>query len=167
MKLNFEYGRFAYVIRLCVLYFMLVLFVSVPLTLSRYTSDAAGTSTGQVAKFDVNYSIADSQGDTQEHITLTDLYPGTKQKYQIIINNNSDVSIEYTLNLETLNALPLVFSLDGVNYTSSLSKTNTIALGSQAEILDLYIKWDANQNDIKFTEEIDLLIITLHYEQID
>lgn len=161
MKVKSNKKRLAYVIRLCVLYLMVAFCLCLTPTLSRYKSEASGDSTGQVAKFDVDLLVNEKNvADTQKCITLKHLHPDNTCTVKVQINNESEVGISYEVTAASyFGALPLDIKVENSN--------GTLTAGGSTETINVIIQWDENKNDINYSEEIDLLIITLHAEQID
>lgn len=158
-KLNKE--RLFYVLRPCLIYILAVLCLCFPPTSSRFTSEAKGISTGYVAKFDVKLIIDEETVDAEDahYITLEDLYPGmSSRQATLTVKNDSDVTVAYTLGASTLGELPLTLSFYSMQGTLKSGESATFALT---------VNWDKTKNDIKFSEEIDLIRITLDAEQCD
>lgn len=165
MKLNLNKDRFAYVIRLCVLYLMLVLGVSVPLTLSRYTSEAVGEDAGQVAKFDVDMVMTisdDTDIEVSADYLIENAKPGWENEYTLLITNSSDVTVAYDLSLvRPFENLPLEFTLDEKKSGMLLSGASVMLT-----IQGVWIPTDANQNP-KYADEVDMVTFIIRYEQVD
>lgn len=165
MKNIFGKERFTYVSRLCALYLMLVLLIAIPPTQSRYTSQASGDSTGQVAKFDVEFAIEDLADDdvstVDQVLYLCDLYPGCTKTFSVEIQNRSDVTVAYDVAFDLqFGALPLT-----VTYSDDNTSQTLAAGGAQMGMVT--VVWDEQYSNPAFADEIDLLVITLHYEQVD
>ena len=101
-------------------------------TFAKYTSEATGSSSVQVAKweiyvntdeelsvadptisFDLFETILDSDGEAEDDVLPERIAPGTSGSFTLTITNNSDVNAKYWITFEeTANALnvPVVYS---------------------------------------------------------
>ena len=143
-------------IRLCLLYLTLLLLITFPSTVSSYTSEAAGQSKGVVAKFGIEFT---TEGFGNSIVPINLFYPGQSLEIPVTIQNTSDVTISYQISCKTLNALPLV-----ITYVPTGDYTVAIH-GVKGGVLK--IEWPDSAKDAAYADEIDLLTVTLHYEQID
>lgn len=87
----------------------------------------------------------------------------------------SEVSMEYTLQVKTSKSLPLEFEL--YNYDDE-SKTNLL-IGDSTDKIQMYadqktnkkyglkIKWNENQKNYLYADEIDYIQLVLNGEQVD
>jgi len=102
-------------------------------TYAKYTSSASGSDTATVAKWaiklnneditqveSVNFGLFDTIYDTdgenvEGNVAEGKIAPGTSGKFNLELENDSEVTAEYTINFTLTGAegLPLEFSLDG------------------------------------------------------
>lgn len=102
-------------------------------TYAKYTSSASGSDTATVAKWSIKLNnqditqvesvnfglfdtIYDTDGETVEgDVAEGKIAPGTSGKFNLELENDSEVTAEYTINFTLTGAegLPLEFSLDG------------------------------------------------------
>ena len=135
-------------------------------TLARYTSEASGSSTAQIAAFDVAYDEAGAydanKQPTQQSIVLTTssdpLAPGENVRYQIKLTNNSDVKVDYTLKAVSYGNLPLTFSFDSGSGTMNYD---------EVKIVTLTVTWPAGQNSAAYANTVDAVKVTVNFDQVD
>lgn len=161
MKKNNRHSN--WILRLAGILFCLTLF-SVHLTsglYARYTTSASGSDSARVARFDIKQT-----GELMQLIEL-DVWPGfTSEDYTIVLENNSEVAVAYTVSVERLTEnLPLTLTIDG---ESGLAASGTM----QANAVDsvnyrLQIAWGSGGNDERLSYEIDAIRVTVRVEQID
>ena len=108
--------------------------------------------------------------------------PSEKEKnYTFKVSNvdedkKSEVSMQYTIQIKTLDNLPLEFELykyeNGQIGTTNLLTNNItpnipMKLGSAEHEYQLKIKWQDNSNDYKYAKVVDYVQINLKSEQMD
>lgn len=144
---------------------VLVTSSSVSGTYAKYTSTFEGnTDSARVAKwsFKINNSAvtntfnfdlfntvndtdttAGSETDVKEGTGETIIAPGTKGSFNIKLENASEVEAAYTIDYTVTNSnnIPVEFSIDGTNWTTSLVDVTTpvrVNMGGQANVT---IQW--------------------------
>lgn len=110
-------------------------------TYAKYTSSASGSDTATVAKWSiklnnqditqverVNFGLFDTIYDTdgqtvEEDVAEGKIAPGTSGKFNLELENNSEVTAEYTINFTLTGAegLPLEFKIGNGSWTSNLT----------------------------------------------
>ena len=165
MKHEAQNKRRAYIVRLCLVYLMLVLFVCVPPTLSRYHSLAEGSSSAQVAAFNWHYEItsakagADGAMAAYNFYTTTGIKPGWSDTITVTIQNTSQVTCEYTLSVvnETGN-LPLDFTPSSASGVLAQGESKTVTVA---------VLWPLGENSASLAEKLDAISLNLIYQQVD
>lgn len=146
-------------------------------TFAKYTSTATGSDTATVAKWSFKLNDAEIAGTTPKTITI-DLFstikdsdgstdetdvasgkkiaPGTSGKFEIKVENTSEVTAKYDMTFTTNNdnAIPVEFSIDGGStWKTSISDLNltnqTIAIGAAAETKTVQWRWVYYVSDAK------------------
>lgn len=144
-------------------YLLLVFAMIVPGTASRYDSDASGSDTAAVAKFQVTSTGA-------EIFTLTEVAPGflhadtgtsehDSVSHEIRLHNQSDVTVAYRISCHSYGNLPLTFSISNA--------MGTMAAGADSEKITITITWPADKNDVSYASEVDVIWVTVSCEQVD
>ena len=150
---------------------------------ARYSTKATGSDGARVAKFDVT-----DEGAVTQQIK-TAVYPGSKEIYQVNVTNNSEVAIEYEMNVKNqYNNLPLQFRMldstgEEITSESSDASTKTYDLSKSAEIsaqdkdmhtYQLEISWpttgtdsDTDYQSPDYAGKVDVIEITLKAIQKD
>ena len=150
---------------------------------ARYSAEATGSDGARVAKFDVT----DTGTATQQIETA--VYPGSKEIYQVNVTNNSEVAIEYEMNVKNqYNNLPLQFRMldstgEEITSESSDASTKTYDLSKSVEIsaqdkdthtYQLEISWptagsdsDTDYQSPDYAGKVDVIEITLKAIQKD
>lgn len=148
------------------LVFVLVTSCFVGGTFAKYASQASGSDTATVAKWsfevggteiatstetkitvDLFNTIKDSDRVTNETDVVTDkIAPGTSGSFTININNTSDVTADYVVEIASveLNSVPLEFSLDGNSWVTDIDtiKVNgTLASGTNENCDEIHWRW--------------------------
>ncbi len=137
--------------------------------LARYATSAQGSDHARVAKFSIQ-----ANGQLMQSVEAK-IIPGTPEAVPLIIENNSEVAVEYTVTVtnETKN-LPLSFrweqaedapamvmAEDGMTFTAQQLP------GGHSDQYTLYIKWPADQNDPALMGMVDHITVTVTAAQID
>ncbi len=122
----------------------------------RYTSTFEGTGSAKVAKFDIS-------GDFSETMALE---PG-EYNTKLILNNNSEVAVEYTIKLNNVtNNMPYELKVDGTSVDES-GMTVTGELAAETEV-ELTVDLVLDQEDaFEYMGMVDLIEIQVRAEQID
>ena len=150
---------------------------------ARYSTQASGSDSARVARFDVQET-----GTLSSQIINAEVYPGFKETYTVGVKNNSEVAIEYVMNIKNkYNNLPLQFRMldskgneittDSSDVSSgyTLSKSQEIVAGDSAEhTYQLEISWPTgttseggNLQDPNYAGKVDVIEITLKAVQKD
>lgn len=147
-------------------YLLVATLIATGVTFSGYVTEAQGSDSARVAKFEVSEITS---GETT--LLLLDLDttqvvgPGMTMEHPIVVKNNSEVAIRYTLTATqtTFNLPKLTFTFVNVDDSSSGAELAPGAEGSYK----LQISWPENANDIKYAGQVDLIQLTLRAEQVD
>ena len=158
-------------IRLCVLYAMVICCLCLTPTLSRYTSEASGASTVQVAKFDVvetltvipyeketSMMVLDGDGEVVTDFVVDDvLIPGKCTTYLFFVENKSEVTIKFSMTGNTLfGELPLV--VRGSSVVLSPNSSTTVCFN---------VEWESDQNSSDYCGKLDMIELVVTAEQVD
>ena len=116
-------------------------------------------------------------------VNTVSLYPGEEIKYRFGIKNNksisSEVTLGYQINVITTNNLPLTYSLkclsknNGVCLTGNDIEVNTSLKGGIMPYIDttheyeLTIKWNLDNDDYDYANDLEIIKIKIDAEQID
>lgn len=135
-------------------------------TLAKYITTVSASDRARVAKFDVATSIdkekslllfdtlLDTDGSPETDVKSLNkdkvIAPGTQGSFDVEINNKSEVSIDYELQIfcTNLKFIPIEFSVDKQNWKSvsvikPLTVKNTILLGETTqETVTIYWRWE-------------------------
>lgn len=159
-------------------------------TLAKYADEAKMQANVVVALFTAGTS-------TSEEIAITEmLSPGSTEEVVFKVQNfsqtgelqYSEVALGYDIKIETIGNLPLTFQMSGerLNQTDDMNKLT----GELAKVTDkeysatggelpvgvddavvheykLQITWPDEENDVKYSDEIDMLTITIETTQIN
>ena len=135
-------------------------------TFSSYNSTSTGSSTVSVALFANDHRVVD--------IPLTDFAPGVTKEVPIEIYNYegdkiSEVSQRYTLTYDLLmDRLPIQISIkEGASKATGDFNLKNGAPVKQGVSLTLVITWPAEENDHHYSEEIDVVRVTIDSSQIN
>ena len=144
-KLNFFY--------LAIVFLTLVLLTTCFISnlYARYTTYDSFDDSSVVAKFDITESF-----DTTETFPIK-IKPGDSITRKIIINNNSDVTINVIVIVENVtNNLPLTFSCE----------EQLIAPHKKGEVT-VIVSWDSTYSSYEFAEMVDVIKFNLTAKQFD
>lgn len=165
-----------------VLLITIVAIVLVSGTYAKYTSKASGEATATVAKwqikangtditvddakitFDLFKTINDT-GNTAEETDVANkkIAPGTAGKFDLKIDNLSEVTAEYSIDFVLTNSsnIPIEFSTNGTDWTTTLSTINSTDnlnafTGTDPDTADtdtvtIQWRWAFNGNDVTDT----------------
>lgn len=135
---------------------------------ARYTTEASGSDEARVAKFSVTET-----GDLTQQIKA-DVYPGYSQNFNISVKNDSEVAIEYIMEIKNIyENLPLQFKmLDQSGSEISTKSAEIAAQDSKTYIYQLNISWptDGENTSLKspdYAGKTDVIEITLKAVQKD
>ncbi len=155
---------------------------------SKYKTSLAGNDTGVVAKFSAGINKTEEinlfeASNLNEDVTKGKIIPGTTGNVDIIIYNQSEVSVKYEISISELENkynIPIKYSLDGVNYYTPeefSKKENNIGnmeyLKGEKQF-KIYWKWDFEQNTnidtnlaLKSEDVTIITQISVEFTQID
>lgn len=137
---------------------------------AKYTSQASGSDSARVAKFNVT-----ATGTATEQIKV-EVYPGFKNTYQVDVTNGSEVAIEYIMDIKNkYENLPLKFQMLDKDGKEIISKKAEIsAQDHTAHTYTLKISWPTNTEDQTtdpqdpaYAGKADVIEITLNAVQKD
>lgn len=149
------------------------------LTLSKYETSMAESSSTKTAipVMDVSSNVIQLEINPIEQENIY-----TEKIYNFSVSNNkagqeSEVSMEYTIQIESLANLPLEFELytqEDVQETNNLFKDNgsvtetiQIKLGEEPHTYKLKIKWREGENSYLYNQTIDYIRIVMNSNQVD
>lgn len=137
---------------------------------ARYTTSVQYSDNARVAKFSIQGS-----GTLLQSIEAG-LYPGESKAATLIIENNSEVSVEYTVSVTNVtNNLPLSFRMvkEGSSPTVDANGTTFTAQqipGNHTDRYTLYIDWAAatdKDRDPDWMGKVDYITVKVTAAQID
>lgn len=158
--------------------FLITTIIVTILTLSKYYSTTAGKSDAKVA-----FPLIELNS---EQVLETDINPTSEEKEFIFaVANNRDeqrtqVTMKYTIQIKTLNNLPLEFEL--YTYENNIRGEQNLLQGkgntTDYILLDdvesdeenpyiLIIKWEEGQKDYRYNNTIDYVQVVVNGVQID
>lgn len=157
-----------------VLFLTMIAIILVSGTYAKYTSTASGTSATVVANWSFNVNdkniaketfefnlfdtanIKDSDGSEEEDVAEGLIAPGTSGAFEFALQNTSDVTAEYEIELSVDNTdIPLEFSFTGeddswiTNLTDLVAK-DTMAIGSTKNVT-MQWRWPFGDNTVTDT----------------
>ena len=139
-------------------------------TYAKYTSDASGSSTATVAKWQIKangtditvddatiaFNLFETINDTGNTAVETDVInnkiaPGTSGKFELNIENLSEVTAEYSIDFVLTNTsnIPIEFSTDGTTWTNSITAPaeKSLAVGAPEDTITIQWRWAFNGTD--------------------
>ena len=147
-------------------------------TLAMYTSEVSATATATVADWNVTVNgdeitvaspsvsfdlfsttVKEENGTTEDADVKTGssalIAPGTGGKFELVINNASEVSAKYEIALTAANAgnIPIEYSKDGTNWVTDITTLDTdlegelLLTGTTNETQTIYWKWAFYKDD--------------------
>lgn len=136
---------------------------------ARYSTETSGSDSARVARFNVTMT-----GEVTQPIKI-DVYPGFTQIYNVEVINNSEVAIDYVMELNNkYGNLPLEMKMLDSDGKEITSKTESIAAGdTTSHTYQLEISWPRNsegQTDLQepdYAGKTDVIEITLKAMQKD
>lgn len=140
---------------------------------ARYVTSSESSSSARVAKFSI-----EGEGILSESIAVS-LAPGGYEEKTFSIKNNSEVSVEYTVEVAKMtNNLPLELSMKKKDSSSTEEESNTKFIvrqdpGSHTDEYTLHIEWpqaeDANGDvdNLARIGMVDHIVVTVTAVQID
>lgn len=146
---------------------------------SKYKKTFGGSDTGVVAL------VALDKSQTLQ-VDTSDLYPGQTIKYKFGVKSSkkvvSEVTMAYSVEVESTEALPLTYSLKCLNTTggNGISKNQDTAIkantpitggilpyGEYTHIYELTINWNENSNNYKYSDQFEIIKIKIDSYQVD
>lgn len=139
---------------------------------ARYTTSGNTADTARVAAFSI------TQERTESKTIEANVTPGETQITELVISNNSEVAVEYTLTVknETGN-IPLKFKLnpaEGAPLVTTESYVNGISINSACQIpgkhtdkYNLTIVWETSDSDLDLIGMVDYITVSVTATQID
>ncbi len=134
---------------------------------ARYAASDESSDSARVAKFSIEGSGIISQPIEEEVI------PGKTVTKELIIENNSEVAVEYTIEVTNVTKnLPLQFSMKKVVDASGEQEINIPFTeqklpGSHTDSYTLHINWPGSADDITRTGMVDYITVKVTAIQID
>lgn len=137
---------------------------------ARYTTSSSASDNARVAKFDITESGTMTQSINFSINPLDTTSSTNKIQYAIVVANNSEVSMAYTIKAENLtDNLPLELIMQN-NSTANNMTTGILNPSSKTISLMLNIGWNtgvADYNDFSYNNKVDEIIVTVECEQVD
>ena len=124
---------------------------------ARFVSSDNADDEGRVAEFKVEVDVTDTNNIVKTAPCV--MMPGSEEKLVIVITSSSEVSVKGTISVTTANNLPL--TIENGNATFELNA------GGDAYTTTVTIIWDSNDNDVKYSGEVDVLQVNVTVEQVD
>ncbi len=134
---------------------------------ARYATSAQGSDHARVAKFSIK------RGGALTESIEADLVPGEDKGVTLIIENNSEVAVEYTVTVTNVsNNLPLNFRLVKTGDAPDVAQNGTTFTaqqipGSHSDQYTLFIDWQAGDDDLTLMGMVDYITVTVTAAQID
>lgn len=144
---------------------------------ARYTTTVQNRNQARVAKFSIDSSILDGESTLMTSVEA-DLVPGGSQTVKVVIDNDSEVAVEYALEVANVTKnLPLSFSIAkgaGAPEVHADTEKATVTArqgpGSHTDEYLLTISWPVtgeNDRDPGRMGMVDYLAVTVTAVQID
>ena len=153
---SFLGGRVMYSVVILSFYLVVLLAMTLSGTYSSYTSTAEGSDTCVVAKF----AFSDDLDTQVQNLMLeaSNIYPGKSATVNAQIQNNSDVTIRYTIKVKnTTKNLPI----------EDATLAGETLLPGQSKTLPIVFAWPAEKNSIDCMGKMDVFHITVSVEQVN
>jgi len=131
---------------------------------AKYYTQVSGNDSARVAKF----QIGDS-GSLTETFAI-EISPSSPAEKVIQIVSGSEVSVAYTITAKTLQNFPLQLAWDDGSAGETATITSTISAGdSTPKNHTLKVTWptDGDKNNYDYSYELDYIIVTIDYVQVD
>lgn len=145
-------------------YLLVATLIATGVTFSGYVTEAYGSDSARVAKFEVSES-----GHMFASVPTSSLYPGAVDDYDIKVENNSEVAIRYTITpINTTKNLPLDFYVvKQVGDQEVVIETGAILAPGEEDTYSLKIVWPVAHNSVEYSGQVDRIQLGLRAEQID
>lgn len=123
--------------------------------MARYSTTVSGSDSARVAKFELKETGSFSQ----------DLYleyqPGMNKTYTIVLENHSEVTVDCTVTVKRLSDnMPLTVTFDTVNVQLDPNDTT-------GKTYTLTLTWPSEDNDARYSYEVDAIRVTVDAVQVD
>lgn len=145
-------------------YLLVATLIATGVTFSGYVTEAYGSDSARVAKFEVSES-----GHMFASVPTSNLYPGAVVYYKIEVDNKSEVAIRYTITpTNATRNLPLELSVVDQDNDQGQVITDGGELAPGAEgTYYLKLKWPVEHNSVEYSGQVDRIQLELLAEQID
>lgn len=128
---------------------------------ARYTTTVSGSDSARVARF----SVTAKSRLLQTTLPL-EMIPGTTTEQTILVDNDSEVAIRYTITADNpYRNFPVVFQIRDGETTHDVPFSADMAPDTWAEYT-LVVTWNGSK-DISYSGRVDLIELTLNATQID
>lgn len=169
MKLN-KIQNIISILVLVVFAFVLITTQMMTNILAKYRSNNIQGSYAQVASFKVDVDVIDAKENQKitEFINY-DLTPGSVLELDIKLNGSkNETKVTYKISFDTLDNLPLSITHNDTNIKES-GIDGVLAPQESRNINNIKISWISNEenNNYKYSGQIDLITITIVVEQVD
>lgn len=142
-------------------YLLVASFLLTGVTFSGYVTGTNGSDDARVARFEIYES-----GVSETTITA-DIVPGQTVEKELLIQNKSEVSIDYTVEIVNVTEnLPITFAVSGTP-TVGGKFSDTIDAGEPTKAYKLQIVWSAEENSPEYVGMIDQLKVSVSATQKD
>lgn len=138
---------------------------------ARYATSGQSSGNARVAKFSIEGS-----GISSQYLDAS-LSPGTDKDVPLIIENNSEVAVEYTVVVTNVtNNLPLSFRMEKKGASPTVRAGGTTSDSTTFTVLQspdshgeytLFINWQAQDGDIDRIGMVDYIKVTVTAVQTD
>ena len=123
-----------------------------------YKTADSDSGAARVAKFQITEA-----GTLTKDLTV-DIAPGEQIEKTVVVTNGSEVTVDYTVDAQTLYGnLPLTITvLDG-----ETESTQARLDAGQSKTLTVRITWPSDQNDDAYAGQVDMVRVILTASQVD
>ncbi len=134
---------------------------------ARYTTSAQSDNNARVAKF----SIVGE--DALLQTIEADLIPGGSETAKLVIHNESEVAVEYTIAVTNeTNNLPLSFRMEKKGSSPAVATNGTTLTaqqlpGSHTDNYELRINWNEEKTDPAWMGKVDYITVAVTATQIN
>lgn len=144
---------------------------------ARYTTSTTASDGARVAKFEVEMGWLDEEKAVNEPGRMhanpfqVTIKPGDVQTRKVTVKNSSEVAVECVLTAENESEnLPLELKWENIDGGSATHSVNLAANQTSEQTYTLYIVWpntDAEDKSVKYSREVDHIVVTILCQQID
>lgn len=134
-------------------------------TIAKYISENNQNEGSNIASFEIDVKIKDSDDDQEIYETVTyDFKPGDSINISVSLDGSKcEVASNVSITIETLNNLPLVIKHNGSELVGSIDTSLTPK--ASTTINGFNISWPENANDYKYSGEVDIVSIIISVSQ--